>query len=526
MNNDIDLSLYLVTDSSMVPKTKTLAQIVDEAIQGGVTIVQLREKTAETGDFIALAKTLQQVTKKHNVPLLINDRIDVALAIDADGVHIGQDDMPLAQARKILGDDKIIGVSVKTAGEACDAIKGGADYLGIGTCFDTATKQVSGNDLRGPAGIREIWQTALDAEGVNKPVRAVTIGGVNEYNAVHVLQYTRAQKIDRPLDGIAVVSAIMAAGDPKHAAETLKRQIGFALNQSWIAKHSLLGKEIIERSEESVRHAVVNVFTRVRMPSNVRPLIQHITNSVVTNDSANACLALGGSPIMASSDIEQKDFAPAISSLLINIGTIDQAHVAGMRMAMHEAQLYNTPIVLDPVAVGASGFRKGLVLELLRDFAVHVIKGNAGEIACLLGSDEVQMRGVDSVGVGFTDPVAAVSSLSRRHRCVVVMTGVVDYVSDGIATYAVHNGSRLQACITGSGCMVGTSVATFVQAVCHDDPLVGALAGVVAINLAAEHATSRSDVKGPGTFRQAFFDEMYNITGEDIAKEMQIRRVG
>ncbi|KAJ1642493.1 thiamine biosynthetic bifunctional enzyme [Coemansia erecta] len=526
MISDFDLTLYLVTDSQMVPKTKTLAQMVKEAIEGGVTIVQLREKTTETNDFITLAKSIQQVTKKHNVPLLINDRIDVALAIDADGVHIGQDDMPLDMARRLLGNKKIIGVSVKSSGEAIDAIKGGADYLGIGTCFDTATKQVSEGDLRGPVGIREIWQAALDTGG-DKPVRAVTIGGVNTYNAVHVLHCTRAQTPEsRALDGIAVVSAIMAASDPRDAAKTLRKQINFALCESWLAKQQrLLRNESSRHAEATVRQAVVDVFTQVRISSSQRALIQHITNSVVTNDSANTCLALGGSPIMATSDIEQKDLAPAISALLINIGTIDQEHLKGMRAAMREAQLYNTPIVLDPVAIGASEFRKTLVHGFLRDFGVHVIKGNAGEIASLLDTKEVQMRGVDSLGSGFADPVAAVKALSLRYRCIVVMTGVVDYVSDGITTFSVHNGHFMQGCITGSGCMVGTSVATFVQAVAHQDPLVGALAGVVAINLAAEHAARRPDVKGPGTFRQAFFDEMYNIAPDDIHSEMQIRRL-
>ncbi|KAJ1816946.1 thiamine biosynthetic bifunctional enzyme [Coemansia sp. RSA 2599] len=434
--------------------------------------------------------------------------------------------MPLDLARRILGKDKIIGVSVKTPEEAQKAVDGGADYLGIGSCFDTATKLVTDEDVRGPDGIRVAWEAALRA-GKPGAVRAVTIGGINAYNAVHVLHRTRARSLGcRPLDGLAVVSAIMAADNPMQAAGVLRKQIKFALDESWVARQqSMLSKGDSRHSEEAVRQAVTDVFVKVRGADSDRPLIQHITNSVVTNDSANACLALGGSPMMATLDVEQKDLAPMVSALLVNIGTVDQEHVSGMHAAMREAQLHNTPVVLDPVAVGASGFRRSLVHRILRDFGVHVIKGNAGEIAGLLGTDEVKMRGVDSVGAEFADPVEAVRALSLRYRCVVVMTGKIDYVSDGITTYSVHNGDRLQGCITGSGCMVGTSVATFVQAVAHKDPLVGALAGVVAINLAAEHAARRPDVRGPGTFRQAFIDEMYNLTGDDIRREMQIRRL-
>lgn len=138
--SQLDLSLYLVTDSTPeILAGKDICHVVEEAIIGGVTIVQYRDKHAETSVLIQNANKLHTITKKHGVPLLINDRIDVCLAVNAEGVHIGQDDTPLADAKRMLPDGSIIGVTVSSVDEAVNAISGGADYLGIGTMFATPT---------------------------------------------------------------------------------------------------------------------------------------------------------------------------------------------------------------------------------------------------------------------------------------------------------------------------------------------------------------------------------------------------
>ncbi|KAJ2079893.1 thiamine biosynthetic bifunctional enzyme [Coemansia sp. RSA 988] len=517
----LNLTLYLVTDSGMLSENKTLVQTVDEAIKGGVTIVQLREKASETGDFIALARKVLQVTRKARVPLLINDRIDVALAVDADGVHIGQDDISLADARRILGPDKIIGMTVQTSEEAEAAVRGGVNYLGIGTCYATPTKQVK-VEPQGPSGIRDIWEHVLKVPNPTYPIRAVTIGGINAYNAVHVLDSTRTLRDGIALDGLAVVSAIMAAEDPRSAAQEMLAQIKFALKESWLARPSA---DVASRGElQEVRRAAADVYAHTKSGW-LKPLVQHITNTVVVNDCANACLAMGGSPIMSTEAEEQHDLALAISSLVINVGTLGEQQVTGMRAAMQQARLHNTPIILDPVAAGATKYRAKVIAELLRDFGAHVIKGNAGEIAALTGSTEAQLRGVDFIGRGFSDPAAIITKYSLRQRCVVVMTGTVDYLSDGRSTFAIRNGHPLQAAITGSGCMVGTALATYIHSIAHVDPLIGAIAGMAAINLAAEHAARRTDVKGPGTFRAAFIDEMYSLTSEQLYEEMLLERL-
>lgn len=136
----LDLSLYLVTDSTPeILGDKDLCQVVESAIKGGVTIVQYRDKHSDTGKLIKTASQLHSVAKRYNVPLLINDRLDVCLAVGADGVHIGQDDAKLEDARRVLPPTAIIGVTASSVEEARAAIRGGADYLGIGTMFATPT---------------------------------------------------------------------------------------------------------------------------------------------------------------------------------------------------------------------------------------------------------------------------------------------------------------------------------------------------------------------------------------------------
>lgn len=199
--NNLDLSLYLVTDKS--DDVEKFLNTIEEAIKGGVSVVQIREKTKDTLDFYNLALKVKEITTKYDVPLIINDRVDVALAIDADGVHVGQSDMPCDVTRKLVGPDKIVGISVATIDEAKKAEKDGADYIGTGAVFPTATKdnapKITKNDLK------EI------VDSINIPV--VAIGGINHDNA--------GELIDTGIAGLSVVSAIMSSDNPKKSAEEL-----------------------------------------------------------------------------------------------------------------------------------------------------------------------------------------------------------------------------------------------------------------------------------------------------------------
>lgn len=198
-----DYTLYLVTDR-MLMSTVTLCEAVEQAITGGCTMVQLREKNISSLDFYNLAKVVRHITNKYNVPLIINDRIDIALSVGAQGVHIGQSDIPASVARKIIGKDMLLGVSASFLSEAIRAQNDGADYLGVGAMFPTGTKSdaaaVSLNELQ---KIRK---------AVSIPI--VAIGGINKENA--------SQLIGIGINGLAVVSAIISQPDIKQAATELK----------------------------------------------------------------------------------------------------------------------------------------------------------------------------------------------------------------------------------------------------------------------------------------------------------------
>jgi thiamine-phosphate pyrophosphorylase len=198
-----DTSLYFITDSTGFGEDEFLGR-VEAALQGGVTILQIREKNRSTREYIALAEKVHALTRQYGVPLIIDDRVDVALAVDAEGVHLGAEDMTVAAARRILGPDKIIGATAKTVPWAMDEAAQGADYLGVGAIYPTTTKVKT--VLTSTDTLRDICGAV--------PIPVNAIGGLNRDN-IDVLA-------DIPIAGICAVSAIMKAEDPKRAAEELK----------------------------------------------------------------------------------------------------------------------------------------------------------------------------------------------------------------------------------------------------------------------------------------------------------------
>lgn len=199
---NIDYSLYLVTDSTGVNE-KDFFDKIDRACKAGVTLVQLREKDKTGREYIDLAFKVKKITDKYNVPLIIDDRLDVAMVVDAAGVHLGQNDINVKYARKILGKDKIIGATTKNINQAKEAIEEGADYLGVGAIYPTRTKVKT--------VITEIETLNEICNSVNIPV--VAIGGLNAENC-NILNESK-------ISGIAVVSAIMKEKDTEYAVEKL-----------------------------------------------------------------------------------------------------------------------------------------------------------------------------------------------------------------------------------------------------------------------------------------------------------------
>ncbi|KAJ5386869.1 hypothetical protein N7509_009410 [Penicillium cosmopolitanum] len=484
----VDLSLYLVTDSTpAILKGRDICTVVEEALKGGVTVVQYRDKKSDTGEQIATARKLHQICQKYGVPLLINDRVDVALAVGAEGVHLGQDDMKFAEAKKILPKEAIIGISASTLEEAQKAIADGADYLGIGTMFATPTK-TNTRYVLGTAGTQAI----LDAISTTS-VNTVAIGGINHSNVQRVIYQSESPK--KALDGVAIVSAIMAADDSKAAAEELAKLIK--------------NPPCIRTGSSALLQEVPAI---VRKMVEVHPLVHNMINFVVANFVANVVLSIGASPIMSPYGDEAKDLCKFDGALLINMGTLTSESVSNYLKAIAAYNGRGNPVIYDPVGAGATGIRRNAVSDLMAGGYFDLIKGNEGEIRQAWGSSGVQQRGVDS-GPSTLDgqqKARLARDLARRERNVVLMTGAVDYLSDGERVIAVENGHPFLGQVTGTGCAVGSISGCFLTAH-RSDRLLAVLSGILMYEIAAENAASKEYVRGPGSFVPAFLDELYAI---------------
>jgi len=199
----LDTTMYFITDSTNYSEDEFLRR-VEEACKGGVTLIQLREKNRTTREYLAIAEKVHKITQRYDIPLIIDDRVDVALAVNAEGVHVGQSDMPVKIARKLMGNDKIVGATAKTVPQALEAYEQGADYLGVGAIYPTTTKVKT--VLTSVDTLKEIVKAV--------PVKVNAIGGLNKDN-IHILK-------NSGIDGICVVSAIMKAENPCSAAIELR----------------------------------------------------------------------------------------------------------------------------------------------------------------------------------------------------------------------------------------------------------------------------------------------------------------
>ncbi|THH09804.1 hypothetical protein EW145_g1762 [Phellinidium pouzarii] len=421
----VDYSLYLVTGRELLPS--------GAAIKGGVTIVQVREKTTDTGEFLKVARKTKEICHKYSIPVLINDRVDIALAMGADGVHVGQSDMPARVARQLLPPGSIVGVSTNTPVDVTAAIADGADYIGVGPIWNTQTK-VNHKTLLGPRGAGVVLN-ALQGSSM----RAVAIGG-------------------RGLDGVAVVSAIMASRQPREAARELSNIVR-AYTSSSLPVFS--GPSTASLKALGIIQAAAGLLAKIREAG---PLIHQITNTVVVNQSANVTLALGASPIMATAASEMEDLSKVSGALLINFGTIGDK--SGILEAGRWVNARRNPVIFDPVAVGATKYRFETSQELMNAWQASVIKGNPAEIGsgCIVGTS------------------------------VAVFCAAANLVGENDAEQYLVKG----------------------------DMFVGAISGILAITVASELAATREDVKGSGTFLPALIDEIYNLTPEKIIDRAQI----
>ena len=355
---NFDLSLYLVTDRPL-SRGRDMAWIVREAAAGGVTMVQLREKECSTSEFVALARELKEALRSLGIPLIINDRVDVALAVDADGLHIGQSDMPYETARALLGKDKIIGLSVETMDEVVAANALDVDYIGISPVYATPTK----TDTLTPFGL----------EGIDEVMRlsrhrCVAIGGMN--------RDTIGEVIARGVEGVAVVSAIVAADSPREASAELAVIIG---DNRPLSSENLESSEFSENLKSSENCQLRRVLTIAGSDSGGGAGIQADIKSI----SANGCFAasaitaitaqntLGVNEVEGLSiDIIEGQIDAVLSDIgadSIKIGMLHSAEVVHC-VARMLRKYEMTNVVLDPVMVSTSGHK------LIEDSAIEVMK--------------------------------------------------------------------------------------------------------------------------------------------------------
>ncbi|KAG5297853.1 thiamine-phosphate pyrophosphorylase [Histoplasma ohiense] len=494
----MDLSVYLVTDSTpAILRGRDLCEVVQNAIQGGVTVVQYRDKHSDSGVMIETAKRLHEITKKHNIPLIINDRVDVALAVGAEGVHLGQDDMSILDAKKLLPPNAYIGASVSSNGEALKAVQDGADYLGIGTVFATPTK-ANTKSIIGPAGTREILAFLST---MPRRVGTVAIGGINLSNVQRVIYQSQAPL--KSLDGAAIVSAIMAAENPREAAASFCKLV---------KQIPPLATIPLPPRENEVTLLLDQVPDIVNLVATRRPLCHNMINFVVANFAANVAIAIGASPIMSGYGPEAVDLAKNGGSLLINMGTLNNESIDNYLQALQAYNAEGNPVVFDPVGAGATDVRRKAAKKLMAGGYFDLIKGNESELIQVYGKVRGHQVGVDSgpSTLSCKEKARLVMDLAKRERNIALLTGAVDYLSDGERTLAIGNGHSLLGHITGTGCIIGTIAASFL-AVHRSDKLLTVLASLLLLEIAAERAAVKDGVHGPGTFLPALIDELFAL---------------
>lgn len=481
--------LYAVTDTSWL-RGRTLAQQVEEALRGGATMVQLREKELQGEALEQEAREILALCRQYGVPLLINDDVMLAKKIGADGVHVGQDDMSAAKARELLGEDAIIGVTARTVEQAVAAQEAGADYLGSGAVFGTSTKKDA--KPMDPAYFQQI------CESVSIPV--VAIGGVTLDN-IRELE-------GRKMSGFAIVSGIFAAED----IETRTRDLWKAAQELCLpGQVSRLKMEILRR----------------------HPVVQCITNIVTVNDCANALLAVGASPTMAHHPEEMEEFAAVCDALVCNMGATESLE-AMMAAGKADTAGPSRPVVIDPVGCATSAFRRRKCLELIDAVHPACIRGNGAEIRAL-ATDHRTARGVDDLflqektespadkngqsGAEISEDqpssdfslseetVRCARQLSRMTGAIVIASGETDYVVCGDRVYSVRGGSAWMTRVTGTGCMLSVLLGAFLSV---ENSALSAAACCGMMNVCAERAQEHTAAEhgGTGTFRVHLIDEL------------------
>ena len=406
------LKLYLVTNSDGMTEEDFLYRI-EEAIKGGVTIVQIREKDKSTREYIELAEKVHEVTKKYDVPLIVDDRIDVAMAIGAEGVHLGQSDMPVKMARKMLGDDIIIGATTKTVEQAKEAYESGADYLGVGAIYPTTTKVKT--VLTSVDTLRDICEAV--------PIPANAIGGLNADN-IQILSGV-------PIAGICVVSAIMKAEDTRKAAEKLRCafaclgiDVGAAKNVSNVSEDTSQKRE--NSSDGVTRKTVLSIAgSDPSGGAGIQADIKTIEAngaygmSVITALTAQNTLGVTGI-LPIEEEFITKELDAVCSDIrpdAVKIGMLsDTGAMRAVAEVVDKYMLKN--VVLDPVLGSTSG------TDFSGKEAVEYMKGNLFSRSTIITPNIPETEILSGMTIASRDDmIKAARLLHKKYGCSVLVKG-------------------------------------------------------------------------------------------------------
>lgn len=479
MNKKI-YNLCLVTDRDIL-NGKSLEKAVEDSILGGATMIQLREKNICENEFIEIGKKIKKITDKYNIPLLINDKVNVALEIDANGVHLGQDDMNPVKAREILGENKIIGLSISTLEEFKKSKEYPVDYYGVGPIYPTISK----SDAQKPMGLEGLKELR---KLTDKPLMA--IGGITEENTLEILENGG--------DGIAVISNILKDENVKRNTKKLKT--------------------IFEKKE-----LMEKVAGKIEKLRDRNPLIYHLTNMVTINDCANVTLGIGASPLMSFSEEELEDIIKISEALVLNIGTMDKEMVSMAVKMGKMGNKYKKPIVFDPVGAGATKARKELVEKLMENIKFSVVKGNLAEIKSILNF-ESESKGVDSLDFSLEDEILKVGKeFYEKYNTVLCITGKNDYIFSKENIIKIQNGHENMGKVTGTGCMTGSLIGSFLGG--GETDFLSGILGVGIMGIAGEMGQEESKYLGTGTLRVKIIDKISKMNSKIFLENIKLESI-
>lgn len=430
LNKD-DLLLYGVTDSKYLNGRK-MSELVEEAILGGVTMIQLREKEMSHEEFKEEALDVQKVCQKYHVPLIINDDVELCKEINADGVHIGQDDLNLKEARIILGEDKIIGVSAHNYEEAKIALENGADYLGVGAIFTTQTKDDAQNISM--KTLNDICQK------IDLPV--VAIGGINQVNILEFMGVA--------IDGVAIVSSIFGSDDIEKASRMLKDKIQRIISNTMPTCLTIAGSD-------SSGGAGIQADLKTMLANRVYAMSVIAALTAQNTTGVDAIYDVDASFVASQMDSVFTDIYP----MAVKIGMVSQKEVI-LAISEKLKQYHARNIVVDPVMVATSG------AKLISDEAIDTLKENLFPLATVLTPNIPEAEVLSGLKINNEEEMlTAAKYIGGHYHCAVLLKGghQINDANDLLykeGNYQWFKGKRINNNNThGTGCTLSSAIASY-----------------------------------------------------------------